>query len=244
MSPPGDALGAGVGYRFTDRNGGYSPPPYSALNLGTGLGDDPVAVAANRRLAVLACGSGGPGVAWMRQVHGPEVRYAGAPSPDGEPPECDALYTDLPGLVLGVLVADCVPVLLADPQARLAGAAHAGREGLLAGVVSALIRALIEAGARPDRIRAVIGPAICGGCYEVPAQLRDRVSVVVPEASCTTRAGTPGLDLAAGVRAQLGAAGVAAVEHDPRCTRESAELYSYRRDGVTGRFAGLVWLGA
>ena len=115
MSPPGDALGAGVGYRFTDRNGGDSPPPYSALNLGTGLGDDPAAVAANRRLAVLACGPGGPGVAWMRQVHGREVRYAGAGSPEGEPPECDALYTDLPGLVLGVLVADCVPVLLADP---------------------------------------------------------------------------------------------------------------------------------
>lgn len=249
MNPPGDALGAGVGFRFTDRNGGGSQPPYSALNLGTGLGDDPAVVVANRQLAAVACGPGGrgtgrPGVAWMRQVHGREVRYAGARSPDSEPPECDAQYTDLPGLILGVLVADCVPVLLADPQARLAGAAHAGREGMLAGVVPALVRALTGAGARPDRMRAVIGPAICGGCYEVPAQLRARVSAAVPEASCVTRAGTPGLDLRAGVRAQLRAAGVAAVEHDPRCTRESAELYSYRRDGITGRFAGLVWLAA
>jgi polyphenol oxidase len=244
VSPPGDALGAGVGYRFTDRNGGGSQPPYSALNLGTGLGDDLATVAANRQLVAAWCGTGRPGVAWMRQIHSSEVRYAGADSPDGEPPECDAVYTDVPGLVLGVLVADCVPVLLADPQARLAGAAHAGRQGMVAGVVPALVAAMAETGARPERMRAIIGPAICGGCYEVPGPMRAEVSARVPAACCTTRSGTPGLDIAAGVRAQLGAAGVAAVEHDARCTRESAELYSYRRDGVTGRFAGLVWLAA
>ncbi len=91
-------------------------------------------------------------------------------------------------------------------------------------------------------MRAVTGPAICGGCYEVPAEMRARVSAAVPAARCETFTGTAGLDIAAGVRAQLAAAGVGSIAADGRCTRESGELYSYRRDGVTGRFAGLVWL--
>jgi polyphenol oxidase len=244
VTRPGGELGDGVAFRFTDRNGGRSESPYSSLNLGAGVGDNPAAVAANRELAAAGCAAGRPGIAWMRQVHGREVRYADQQWPEREPAECDAVYTDVPGQILGVLVADCVPVLLADPAAGLAGAAHAGRAGLVAGVVPALVTAMAGAGARPERMRAAIGPAICGGCYEVPAELRDRVSAEVPAAWCSTRAGTPGLDIAAGVRAQLQAAGVTAVEHDARCTRESAELYSYRRDGVTGRFAGLVWLGS
>lgn len=235
-------LGAGVRYWFTDRHGGQSKLPYASLNLGAGAGDDPADVAANRAALAAKCGLVPPGIAWMQQVHSAQVRYADAGWPDRDPEACDAVYTDVPGLALAVLVADCVPVLIADPQARLAGAAHAGREGMAAGVAAALVGAMTAAGASPGRMRAVIGPAICGGCYEVPEQMRDRVAATVPEARCTTTAGTPGLDLAAGVRAQLSAAGVTAVEHDTRCTRESAELYSYRRDGVTGRFAGLVWL--
>ncbi len=242
MTLAGGALGDGVAFRFTDRNGGHSEPPYSSLNLGAGVGDDAAVVAANREVAVAGCAASRPGIAWMRQVHGREVRYAGEQWPEREPEACDAVYTDVRGQVLGVLVADCVPVLLADPDARLVGAAHAGREGMAAGVVPALVEAMAGAGAQPERMRAVIGPAICGGCYEVPAELRDRVSAEVPEANCVTSAGTPGLDIAAGVRAQLRTVGVTTVEHDSRCTRESAELYSYRRDGATGRFAGLVWL--
>ena len=115
-------------------------------------------------------------------------------------------------------------------------------EGLVAGVVPALVAAMTAAGASPARMRAVTGPAICGGCYEVPPEMRARVSAAVPAASCETFAGTAGLDIAAGVRAQLAAAGVGSITADGRCTRESGELYSYRRDGVTGRFAGLVWL--
>jgi YfiH family protein len=154
----------------------------------------------------------------------------------------DAMYTDVPGLALCVLVADCVPVLLADPGVGLVGAAHAGREGMAAGVVPALVTAMSSAGAEPARMRALIGPGICGACYEVPEGMRARVAAVVPAAGCTTRAGTPGLDVAAGVGAQLAAAGITDVTADGRCTRESRELYSYRRDGATGRFAGLVWL--
>jgi polyphenol oxidase len=234
-------LGTGVSYLFTDREHGHSKPPYQAMNLALAVGDDPAAVAANR--AGLAAEHGlSAGIAWMRQVHGTTVRYADGRWPEAEPGPCDAVFTDVRGLGLGVLVADCAPVLVADSEAGLVGAAHAGREGMTAGVVPALIAAMTAAGARPDRMRAVIGPAICGGCYEVPEAMRASVSATVPQASCQTRAGTAGLDIVAGVRAQLAGAGVGSVRSDGRCTRESAGLYSYRRDGTTGRFAGLVWL--
>jgi polyphenol oxidase len=236
-------LGTGVRFRFTDRSGGGSKPPYQSMNLGQGVGDNPADVAANRDRLAVDCGLGA-GIAWMRQVHGTTVRYAGARWPETEPEPCDAVFTDVRGLGLGVLVADCVPVLVADARAGLAGAAHAGREGMAAGVVPALIEAMTAAGASPDRMRAVIGPAICGRCYEVPEAMRASVTASVPQASCQTRAGTAGLDIAAGVRAQLAAAGVGSVKSDGRCTSESPELYSYRRDGTTGRFAGLVWLEA
>jgi YfiH family protein len=242
VSHRGAELGAGIRYLITDRHGGQSKAPYESLNLGPAVGDDPASVTANRKLLAAGCGLAPPGIAWMRQVHGTDVRYADASWPGLEPEPCDAVFTDVPGLALAVLVADCVPVLIADPQARLAGAAHAGREGMVAGVVPALLQAMTAAGARPDRMLAMIGPAICGGCYEVPEPMRDRVAALVPAAGCRTRAGTPGLDIAAGVRAQLAAAGVAAIGHDARCTSESGELFSYRRDGTTGRFAGLIWL--
>ena len=177
----------------------------------------------------------------MRQVHGAAVCYLG-PGIAQPPGPADAIFTDVPGRALCVLVADCVPVLVADPVAGIAGAAHAGREGMVAGVVPALVDAMTLAGAEPGRMRAVIGPAICGRCYEVPAAMQDRVAAAVPQARCATSAGTTGLDLAAGVRAQLEAASVGTVQADGRCTRESGELFSYRRDGTTGRLAGLVWL--
>jgi YfiH family protein len=213
------------------------------MNLGLGVGDDPADVAANRARLVADHGLGA-GIAWMCQVHGITVRYADAGWPQEEPEPCDAVFTDVRGLGLAVLVADCVPVLVADSEAGLVGAAHAGRQGMAAGVVPALVAAMTAAGASPERMRAVVGPAICGGCYEVPEAMRASVSAAVPQASCETRAGTAGLDIAAGVRAQLAAAGVGSVCSDGRCTSESAELYSYRRDGATGRFAGLIWLEA
>jgi polyphenol oxidase len=234
-------LGDGVLAAFSGRGGGVSAPPYDSLNLGLGTGDDPVAVAANRARLAEACGLPGDGLAWMRQVHGANVRYIG-PGSTGPAEPADAMFTDQPGLALCVLVADCVPVLIADPVARIVGAAHCGREGLVAGVVPALVAAMTAAGANPARIRAVTGPAICGGCYEVPSGLQARVTATVPAASSQTRTGTPGLDIPVGVRSQLASAGVGCAIADGRCTRESADLFSYRRDGVTGRFAGLVWL--
>ncbi len=177
----------------------------------------------------------------MRQVHGSQVSYVGAGSAGPAGP-ADAIYTDVPGLALCVLAADCVPVLLADPVAGLVGAAHAGREGLVAGVVPALLAAMTAAGASPARMRAVTGPAICGGCYEVPDDMQARVAAVVPAAACHTTAGTAGLDIAAGVRSQLAVAGVGGAVADGRCTRESPELFSHRRSGTTGRLAAVIWL--
>jgi len=236
-------LGPGVGAAFTSRAGGVSTAPYDSLNLGLGVGDDPAAVSANRAAVASACGLAPAGLSFMRQVHGADVCHLG-PGLAEPPGPVDAIVTGVPGRALCVLVADCVPVLVADPVARIAGAAHSGREGMVAGVVPSLVAAMTRAGAEPARMRAVIGPAICGRCYEVPAALQDRVAAAVPQARCATSAGTAGLDLCAGVRAQLEAAGVGTIQADGRCTRESAELFSYRRDGTTGRLAGLVWLTA
>ncbi len=236
---------AGVGALFTSRYGGESADPYGGLNLSLLVGEDPEVVRANRAQVLDAARAIAPGpvqLAAMRQVHGAEVARA-AKQGDGDEPRADAIFTDSPDMALLVLVADCVPVLLADPVARLVGAAHAGRPGMAAGVVPALISAMAGAGADPGRMRAVVGPSVCGACYEVPAQMRDEVAAVVPESWCETRKGTPGLDLRAGLHAQLAAHGIAAKD-DLRCTAESAELYSYRRDGKTGRFAGVIWLAS
>jgi polyphenol oxidase len=244
VAPTRYALADGVGAVISNRAGGVSPAPFDSLNLGLAVGDDPNAVAANRQALAAACGLQAADLAWMRQVHGATVRYvaAGPAGPVGPAGPTDAIFTNVPGIALCVQVADCMPVLVADPAARIIGAAHAGREGMAGGVVPALIAAMTAAGARPAAMQALVGPGICGGCYEVPEELRARVSAIVPEASCVTCAGTAGLDIRAGVLAQLAAAGVASTQVDGRCTRESAELYSYRRDGTTGRFAGLIWL--
>nr|WP_194737308.1 peptidoglycan editing factor PgeF [Actinomadura sp. RB99] len=235
-------MGDGVGAAFTGRSGGVSTAPYDSLNLGGAVGDDPAAVTANRRRAAAALGVDPARTVWMRQVHGADVAFVTAPADAGDHGPVDAIVTTVPGLVLAVLVADCAPVLLADPAAGVAGAAHSGRPGTAAGVVPALVKAMCERGADPARIRAAIGPAACGGCYEVPAEMRDEVAAVVPAAHATTAKGTPGLDIRAGIAAQLAASGVDDVRVDPRCTIETPGLFSYRRDGRTGRFAGFVWL--
>jgi YfiH family protein len=139
-----------------------------------------------------------------------------------------------------VRAADCVPVLLADPVNEVIGAAHAGRLGLARGVVPATVARMRSVGA--DRITAWVGPHICGGCYEVPAAMQAEVAAVEPASRATTTWGTPALDLGAGVRAQLERAGVD-VQWVARCTRESDDLYSFRRDGEhAGRLAGVIRL--
>ncbi|MFE7513250.1 peptidoglycan editing factor PgeF [Streptomyces sp. NPDC057540] len=232
----------GAHFAFTDRWGGVSAVPYEELNLGGAVGDDPAAVLANRAAAAGALGLDPARVVWMNQVHGAGVAEVDAPWGDGEIPSVDAVVTARPGLALAVLTADCVPVLLADPVAGVVSAAHAGRPGMVAGVVPAAVGAMVRLGADPARITARTGPAVCGRCYEVPEAMRAEVAAVEPAAHAETSWGTPAVDVAAGVRAQLERLGVREVADAGVCTLESRDHYSYRRDRTTGRLAGYVWL--
>ncbi|WP_328316998.1 peptidoglycan editing factor PgeF [Streptomyces sp. NBC_00388] len=237
----------GAHFAFTDRWGGVSAVPYEELNLGGAVGDDPAAVVTNRGIAARSLGFDPAQVVWMNQVHGREVAvvdgpWAKSPGDGAEIPAVDAVVTARRGVPLAVLTADCVPVLLADPVAGIVAAAHAGRPGLLAGVVPAAVAAMVSLGAVPARITARTGPAVCGRCYEVPADMRAEVARAVPEAWSETSWSTPAVDVTAGVLAQLSALGVADRQHSPVCTLESADHFSYRRDRTTGRLAGYVWL--
>ena len=225
-----------VDLAFTDRFGGVSAVPFDSLNLALEGEDDPDATAANLA-RVLADFAPGAALADMRQVHGATVATVDG---SGDRPDADGLVTTSPDVVLLVRVADCVPVLLADPDAGVLGVAHAGRPGLAAGVVPATVARMRELGAA--EITAWVGPHVCGGCYEVPEAMREEVGDLVPAAVATTTWGTPSLDIGAGIRAQLADAEAAVVDL-ARCTRESADLYSYRRDGArAGRLGGLVRL--
>ncbi|MGW2174237.1 peptidoglycan editing factor PgeF [Streptomyces sp. NPDC001705] len=232
----------GAHFGFTDRWGGVSAVPYEQLNLGGAVGDDPGAVKANRELAAKSLGVDPDRVVWMNQVHGADVAVVDGPWGDGPVPRVDAVVTAERGLALAVLTADCVPVLLADPVAGVAAAAHAGRPGLVAGVVPAAVRAMAGLGADPARIVARTGPAVCGRCYEVPEEMRTDVAAAEPAAHAETSWGTPAVDVAAGVHAQLERLGVRDLVGSQVCTRESRDHFSYRRDRTTGRLASYVWL--
>jgi YfiH family protein len=224
----------------TTRAGGASAPPYDSFNLGEHVGDDPVAVAANRARLADELGLGRDRLVWMEQVHSRTVATVDGPQP--EPVEVtDGLVTATPGLALVALAADCVPVLLGDEHAGVVAAVHAGRVGARLGIVRAALDAMVSAGATVDRISVLLGPAVCGKCYEVPPSMQADVERHAPGSACRTRAGTTGLDIRAGLRRQLLEAGVAGVAQDPRCTLESRELFSHRRGAPTGRLAGIVW---
>ncbi len=241
MSP---SIGASV--LITNRRGpenakqaGTSVPPYEWFNLGAGSGDDPAAVAANRAALAAHLELAPDHLVWMSQVHGAVVAEVTGPSADPIP-GTDAMVTKAPGIALAVLVADCVPVLAADARAGVHGVAHAGRVGAAAGVVPAMLDRMVLLGAQMSDIAVLLGPAICGQCYEVPPAMRDDVEAALPGSACITERGTPGLDLRAGIRRQLSAAGIGSVESDERCTREDPQLFSHRRSAPTGRFAGVV----
>ncbi|AXE85274.1 peptidoglycan editing factor PgeF [Streptomyces sp. Go-475] len=234
---------SGAHFAFTDRWGGVSAAPYEELNLGGAVGDDPDAVRTNRELAAKSLGVEPDRVVWMNQVHGADVSVVDGPwGSSSDIPSVDAIVTTRRGLALAVLTADCVPVLLADPVAGIAAAAHAGRPGMIAGVVPAALRAMTDLGAEPSRIIARTGPTVCGRCYEVPEAMRAEVSAVEPAAYAETSWGTPAVDVSAGVHAQLERLGVRDRERSPVCTLESRDHFSYRRDRTTGRLAGYVWL--
>lgn len=225
----------------TTRAGGRSTGRFARFNLSAGVDDAPAAVSANR--ARVSRELGVP-VVYLQQVHGIRVATVDAVPVPGEPdrPHTDAAVTALPGVGLAVLAADCVPVLLADPHAGVVGAAHAGRVGAAAGVLPAVLDAMVALGARAGAVEVLLGPAVCGGCYEVPAAMAAEVDAALPGSAVRTRRGTPGLDLRAGLYHQLTALGVARVGGDPRCTMEDRDLYSHRRDAPTGRQAAITWV--
>jgi polyphenol oxidase len=225
----------------TTRTGGASAAPFDTFNLGDHVGDDPAAVAANRERLSEAIGLGPGRLVWMNQVHGDHVEVVDGPR-DTPFNDTDALVTRAPRLALAVVTADCVPVLLADAQAGVIAAVHAGRVGARDGVVARAVEAMLAEGAHQPDISVLLGPAVSGRNYEVPAAMADEVEAALPGSRTTTSTGTPGLDLRAGIACQLKALGVSAIDVDPRCTVDDANLFSHRRGAPTGRLASVVWM--
>lgn len=226
---------------FTTRAGGVSSPPYASFNLAYHVGDDPNAVAANRTRLAEAIGVAVNNFVWMEQLHTNAVAFVDKPT--AHPVEAtDALVTTRPGLVLAVQVADCVPVLLADETAGVVAAVHAGRMGARNAIVPATVKMMEDHGAQPQRIHALLGPAAGGASYEVPAAMANDVEAHLPGALTKTSKGTTGLDIRAGLIRQLMSIGITAIDADPRDTITDTDFFSHRREGVTGRQVGLIWM--
>jgi polyphenol oxidase len=241
------ALCGDVRFAFTSRAGGFSAPPFDELNLSLDVGDAAEVVEHNR--ASLLDRVDLARAAWLHAQHGRDVHVINTSIGSGETGAAgsiallgDGLVTATAGLGLGALSADCALVVLADPAAGVVGCLHCGRQGLVVGVVDAVVAAMRENGARS--IRAAIGPTICGSCYEVPEPMAAAVVAVVPAASARSRHGRAALDIRAGVHDRLTSNGVQAVRLVGGCTLEDADTFSYRRDHVTGRLGGLVWRAA
>lgn len=233
----GEALG--VPHGFFTRRGGVSTGPFASLNCSLRGPDRAEAVAENRARAVRAIGAEPRQLIGIRQIHGARAVTVSGPWPAGEEPEADAMVTDRPGLALGVVTADCAPVLLADTTHGVIGAAHAGWRGAAAGILEATVRAMLALGAAPGRIRAAIGPAIRQTSYEVGPDLRD---VVLGHQIADTRFFAPGrsaghwhFDLPGYCRARLTATGILAVETIAIDTaREPDRFFSHRRRTLSG----------
>lgn len=241
--PDRASSGFGVAFRVrrvtTTRAGGVSTPPFATFNLGDHVGDDPVAVAANRRRLATAIGLP-DGIVWMNQVHSADVAVVDGAGETVD--STDGLVTATPKLALAVVTADCVPVLMADARAGVIAAVHAGRVGAQQGIVTRALETMADLGASAQDVSVLLGPAISGRNYEVPAEMAAEVERSLPGSRTTTHRGTAGLDLRAGIAAQLRTLGVTAIDADPRCTFEDPNLFSHRRDAPTGRLASLVWL--
>lgn len=230
---------ANVHALVTTRGGGVSPPPWNSFNLGDHVGDRPEDVAENRR-RLRAWLPAEP--AWLKQVHGDRcIDARGAPTASA-PIEADAAYARAPGVVCAVLTADCLPLLLCDDAGSVVAAAHAGWRGLAGGVIEATIAAMNRPG---ERLMAWLGPAIGPDYFEVGGEVRTLFLDHSPAAAAAFVARPEGkwlCDLYLLARQRLAAAGVRRVFGGNFCTAgDATHFYSYRRDGVTGRMASLVW---
>ena len=226
---------------FTSRAGGVSAAPYDSFNLGTHVGDDAADVAANRARLAQILGLPEERFVWMEQLHTNTVTLIDGPS--ATPVEAtDAIVTREKNLALCVLVADCTPVLLSDHTAGVIGATHAGRMGARNGIVKNTVEAMVGLGAEPSRIQVLLGPAAAGESYEVPEGMALDVEKHLPGSRTRTKKGTPGIDVRAGLVRQLMSLGVTHIDADPRDTITDKDFFSHRREGVTGRQAGVIWM--
>ncbi|GER06273.1 laccase domain protein [Iodidimonas muriae] len=227
----------GLEHGFFGRRGGVSSGPYESLNAGRGSDDDGAAVLENRRR--ICATVGGAALATPYQIHSAIAHYAGADFDSANPPRCDALVTDQPGLVVGIVTSDCAPVLLVDPMAGIVAACHAGWRGAVSGIVAATVSEMEKHGARSDRIIAAIGPAIAQASYEVGDEVRQAFQAVDPFFANFfakgVRAGAFQFDLEGAVAGQLARAGVSQVEPlgiDTYCDKNA--YFSYRRSTHEG----------
>lgn len=223
---------AGVAHGFLGRRGGVSQGVCAGLNVGLGSGDDGEAIGENRRRAVAAVAPGAA-LATVHQVHSPDAVRVEAPWPDAARPHADAMVTDRPGLALGILTADCAPVLFADPAAGVVGAAHAGWKGAFAGVVESTVAAMEALGAQRARMAAAVGPCIARKSYEVDEAFLRRFTAADPEHErffALGRAGHHQFDLEGFVVSRLAAAGLTRIEALGQDTYSQPDLFfSYRR---------------
>lgn len=236
---------------FLGRRGGVSTGVHAGLNVGWGSDDERDAVAENRRRAVAAV-LPGAALVTVHQIHSAEVVTVTTPSPDDSRPQADALVTNRPGLLLGVLTADCAPVLLADREAGVIGAAHAGWKGAMAGVIDATVAAMEALGANRKRIAAAVGPCIAQASYEIDAGFEARFVARDPMDARFFRLGRQDhawFDLEGYVTARLHAAGVCTVEKLGLDTyADDLRFYSYRRathrgEADYGRQISVIGLG-
>lgn len=218
-------------YSFTNRTGGVSTGAFASLNMGLHVGDDPSAVKSNRKVLQDRLGP----VQFMSQEHGNKIALI--ENVIEQDPVADALVTGIPGINLAVQVADCIPLLISSKE--VVAAVHVGRKGLVNNVALRTLELMREMGA--SAISAVIGPAICGKCYEVSEEIFNEVTHLHPSASARRGDGSFALDLPGALRKVLEGEGVA-VSQDGSCTFEDSQLFSYRRDGVTGRQVGVISL--
>jgi len=229
----GRAEAAGIRHGFFTRNGGVSQGIYGSLNVGFGSTDERESVTENRRRVAIAMGVAPDALVTVFQVHSPDVVRVTAPFAHESRPRADAMVTDRPGLALGVQTADCGPVLFADPQARVIGAAHAGWKGALSGILENTVAAMEELGAQRANILAALGPAIGRDSYEVGSEFVERFKAAdAANARFFRPSGRDGhalFDLCGYILVRLAAAGVTA-DHVARCTyAEEDAFYSYRR---------------
>jgi YfiH family protein len=242
----------GVPHGFLGRAGGLSTGAVAGLNCGTGSGDDPQIVEANRRLAADAILPGAT-IASVYQIHSPTAVIVTEAIPHAERPHADALVSDQPGLLLGVVTADCAPILLADRGAEVVGAAHAGWRGALAGVTDQAIAAMISLGAKVENIAAAIGPCLARASFEVGRDFAQQLTLDDPDNERFLGegpSGTPHFDLEAYLVARLAAAGIRRIEASGLDTYALEDrFYSYRRathrnEPAYGRQLSLIGLAS